>query len=70
MSIRALSAQSMRDRALDIIERRIVVCREEEARQEAAGNALGAATERSAKFEAELLARQISELPLLARDRP
>lgn len=70
MSIRRVAAEAMRAACLSLIETRVAICAEEEARQIAMNCGLGAATERSAKFEAELLAQYIRALPTLARDRP
>lgn len=70
MSVRKQAAESMRLRILDIIEARVRICRDEEKRQEDKGNNLGAATERSAKFEAQLIANYIRELPPLSRQKP
>ena len=70
MSVRRDAAESMRLRALDIIDARIAACIAEAERQTAIGNALGAATERSAKFEAQLLTNRIRELPTLSRQKP
>jgi hypothetical protein len=67
MSVRRDAAESMRLRILDVIAKRVAICADEEARQDSMGHAVGAATERSAKFEAELLARMISELPTMER---
>lgn len=61
-------AKRLKAKVLAIIDHRIAVCRAELARYEAEGSSLQS-SERAAVFEAELLRRQIAELPA-AGDRP